>query len=94
MPPQGAPGDSGQLSIPRKRPAHTGRPATASGARASRLQSRRFHRLLTIQAHDGGAHELLHAHELKQPSSSPRSGARTSNPTLTLTFDQAMGPYL
>ena len=41
-PPQGAPGGSGQLGTPRGRGRPTGRPATASGARASRLQSRRF----------------------------------------------------
>ena len=41
-PPQGAPGGSGQLGTPRGRGRPTGRPATASAARASRLQSRRF----------------------------------------------------
>ena len=39
-PPRGAPGGSGQP---------TERPATAAGARAILLQSRRFHRLLTLQ---------------------------------------------
>ena len=39
-PPQGAPGGSGQLGTPGARLSH---PATASGARASRLQSRRFY---------------------------------------------------
>ena len=40
---RGAPGGSGQLG--RKRPGQpTGRPATAAGTRASRLQSRRSHR--------------------------------------------------
>ena len=36
-PPQGAPGGSGRLGTPRGRGQATGRPATASGARASRL---------------------------------------------------------
>ena len=39
-PPRGAPGGSGRLGTPRGRDRATGRPATASGARASRLQSR------------------------------------------------------
>ena len=39
------------------------------------------HRLLTIQAHDGGAHDLLHAHELKQPSSSPSSQLLVAGPS-------------
>eukprot|EP00964_Phaeocystis_antarctica_P024180 scaffold13553_cov80-Phaeocystis_antarctica.AAC.2 len=48
-PPQGAPGGSGQLALPgRGRP--TGRPATASGARASRLQSPPISPLVTRQA--------------------------------------------
>ena len=38
VPPQGAPGGSGQLGTPRGGGPATGRPATASGARASRLQ--------------------------------------------------------
>ena len=42
---QGAPGGSGQRGTPRKR--STGRPASASGARASRFQSQSFHGLLT-----------------------------------------------
>ena len=51
VPPQGAPGGSGQLSTPRERPAlwapshclrPSGRPATASAARASHLPSRLF----------------------------------------------------
>ena len=41
VPPRGAPGGSGQLGTPKKRP------PTALGARASRLQSRRFHWPLT-----------------------------------------------
>ena len=41
---QGTSGGSGQLGTPRQRLALCGRPATASGARASYLQSRRFHR--------------------------------------------------
>ena len=44
VPPQGAPGGSGQLGTPGKRPAHWV-PATASGARASCLRSRQFPRL-------------------------------------------------
>ena len=36
-PPQGAPGGSGRLETPRARDWPSGRPATASGARASRL---------------------------------------------------------
>ena len=44
-PPQGAPGGSGWLDTLPGRGRPTGRPATASGARASRLQSRRFPRL-------------------------------------------------
>ena len=43
--PQGAPGGSGQLGTPRARGRPTGRPATASGARASRLHSRPFQRV-------------------------------------------------
>eukprot|EP00964_Phaeocystis_antarctica_P161249 scaffold133285_cov77-Phaeocystis_antarctica.AAC.3 len=39
-PPQGAPGSSGRLGAPNKRPSW--RLATASGARAGRLQSRPF----------------------------------------------------
>ena len=45
MPPRGAPGGSAQLGSPRVRPRPLGAPPTASGARASRLQSRRCHRL-------------------------------------------------
>ena len=44
-PPQGVPGGSGRWGTPRGRGRPTGRPDTASGARASRLQSRRSHRL-------------------------------------------------
>eukprot|EP00964_Phaeocystis_antarctica_P132696 scaffold96820_cov28-Phaeocystis_antarctica.AAC.2 len=44
-PPQGAPGGSGRLETPRARGRATRRPATALGARATRLQSRRFPRL-------------------------------------------------
>ena len=45
-PPQGATGGSGQLGTSKKgAEPHAGRPATAAGARASRLCSRRFHRL-------------------------------------------------
>ena len=46
-------GSGGRLGTSRKRPGATRRPTTASGARANRLRSRRFHRLcappLTIQ---------------------------------------------
>ena len=42
-PPQGAPGGSGRLETPRARGRATGRPATALGARASRLQSHQFY---------------------------------------------------
>ena len=42
VPPQRAPGGSGQLGTPRARLAHWARPATASGARVSCLQRRRF----------------------------------------------------
>ena len=45
VPHQGAPGGLGRFETPRTRARATGRPATASGARASRLQSRRLHRL-------------------------------------------------
>ena len=45
VPPRGAPGGSEQLSTPRQGGRHTERPATASGAQANRLQSRRSHRL-------------------------------------------------
>ena len=45
VPPQGGTGGSGQLGPPTERGRPSGRPATASGARASHLQSRRFHRL-------------------------------------------------
>eukprot|EP00964_Phaeocystis_antarctica_P057564 scaffold34071_cov48-Phaeocystis_antarctica.AAC.3 len=45
-----APGGSGRLETPRARGRATGRPATASGARASRFQSLRLHRPLTTQA--------------------------------------------
>ena len=41
VPPQGAPGSSGWLSVSTERDRPTGRPAAASGARASRLQSHR-----------------------------------------------------
>ena len=44
-PPQGALGRSGRRALPRGGSRATGRPGTATGARASRLQSRRFHRL-------------------------------------------------
>ena len=45
-PPQGATGGSGQLGTSKNgAEPHAGRPATAAGARASRLCSRRFHRL-------------------------------------------------
>ena len=43
LPPLGVPGGSGRLETPRARGQATGCPATALGARASRLQSRRFH---------------------------------------------------
>ena len=46
-PPQGAPGRSGRLSTRKERSWPTGRSATASGARASRLQSSRFALALT-----------------------------------------------
>ena len=45
VPPQGAPGGSRQLNTPTQRDQPTRRPANASGARASHLQSRRSHRL-------------------------------------------------
>ena len=44
-PPQGTPGGSGWLGTSRGSDRPTGRPATASAARASRLQSRRFPRV-------------------------------------------------
>lgn len=34
-----------------------------------------------LHAHDGGAHDLLHAHELKQPSSSPSSHLLVAGPS-------------
>ena len=43
VPPQGAPGGFGQLGTPRARGRAIGRPATASAARASHLQSRPSH---------------------------------------------------
>ena len=43
--PQGTPGGSRRSGTPSGRGPPTGRPATASGARARRLQSRRFHRV-------------------------------------------------
>eukprot|EP00964_Phaeocystis_antarctica_P154918 scaffold123835_cov57-Phaeocystis_antarctica.AAC.5 len=48
VPPQGAPGGSGRFGTPRARGRPSGRPATASGARASRLQSRPFPPPLTM----------------------------------------------
>ena len=42
-PPQGAPGGSGRLGTPRVRGRATGRPVTASGARASPRQRRQFY---------------------------------------------------
>ena len=48
LPPQGAPGGSGRLETTRARGRAPGRPATALGARASRLERRRFPRLLTM----------------------------------------------
>ena len=41
VPPQGAPGGSGRLGTPRAEAQATGRPATASGARASRMTLQR-----------------------------------------------------
>jgi hypothetical protein len=56
MPPKGAPGGSGQLGTPRARPRHWG-PASASGARASRLQSRRF-RCVWLRRHGADANAV------------------------------------
>ena len=48
-PPRGAPGGSVRPETPRARGRATGRPATASGARASRLEGRRLHRLWSFR---------------------------------------------
>eukprot|EP00964_Phaeocystis_antarctica_P032526 scaffold18425_cov51-Phaeocystis_antarctica.AAC.1 len=47
--PRGAPGGSERFGTPSGRERPTGRPDTASGARASHLRSHRFRRPLTIQ---------------------------------------------
>ena len=57
VPPQRAPGGAGQLGAPRARPKAAGRPATASAARARRLQRRPF----TICVDHPGSGALLSA---------------------------------
>ena len=49
VPPQGTPGGTGRLDTPRNRPALWA-PSHASGARASRLESRRIHRLRPLRS--------------------------------------------
>ena len=85
-PPQGAPGGSGQLALPgRGRP--TGRPATASGARASRLQSPPISPLVTMQARvqpaagaAAAGHAVRRRGQFYQRRAAPAARARAAPP--------------
>ena len=70
-----APGGCGQLGTPKVvRPSHCGRPATASGARASRLQRRRFHCVRPFRTSSRTSGSVSRA----RPRARPRASAASS----------------